>query len=377
MDAPMCKKLAALRAESGLTQEEVANHLGITKAAVSKWECAQSMPDISLLPAIADLYSTSIDDFFNHDKELDPESINAAYQNALTLLGEDYEAGIAYVRQQIRDHWSCSELLRMMGAALFAQISRLPGFGGSLEGESLRCAEEAERITRRAMELSSKETALLTELPMLTRILLWTGREREAECLIEDHVPKMPNLQAGLLAQLYRETGRREEAVAVLQRALLVSLLEAEAAMASMAPMVDNDRLDDLAKLGEALQADGTFVSLFPTLMPTIRLQEAKNYAREGSAEEALRALEAFADALDDVCAVMSNPVNPGIFDKVEDTLWAEADEATADVRADAVTELRVAYAAALETEEAWAAIRDDERFAQIVARVSGHERKE
>lgn len=85
----------------------------------------------------------------------------------------------------------------MMGAALFAQIPRLPGFGGSLEGESLRCAEEAERITRRAMELSSKETASLAELPMLTRILLWTGREREAERLIEDHVPKAPNRSLG------------------------------------------------------------------------------------------------------------------------------------------------------------------------------------
>lgn len=53
MDAPICRKLASLRAGSGLTQEEVANHLGVTKAAVSKWECEQNMPDISLLPSIA------------------------------------------------------------------------------------------------------------------------------------------------------------------------------------------------------------------------------------------------------------------------------------------------------------------------------------
>lgn len=35
--------LARLRSESGLTQEEAANHLGITKAAVSKWECGGSL----------------------------------------------------------------------------------------------------------------------------------------------------------------------------------------------------------------------------------------------------------------------------------------------------------------------------------------------
>ena len=77
MDIKINEKLARLRTENELTQEEAANHLGITKAAVSKWECGQSMPDISLLPAIADLYSTSIDDLFGRVQELDKESINA------------------------------------------------------------------------------------------------------------------------------------------------------------------------------------------------------------------------------------------------------------------------------------------------------------
>ena len=148
--------LARLRSESGLTQEEAANHLGITKAAVSKWECGQSMPDISLLPAIADLYSTSIDDLFGRVQEPDKESINAAYQTALALLGEDYDAGLDYVRQQVRENWTCCDLLRMMGAALFAQIPKLRGFnGGLLEDESLQCADEAERIIRRVIDPDS------------------------------------------------------------------------------------------------------------------------------------------------------------------------------------------------------------------------------
>lgn len=108
--------------------------------------------------------------------------------------------------------------------------------------------------------------------------------------------------------------------------------------------------------------------------MPTIRLQEAKNYAREGSAEDALRALDPFADTLDDTCTAMSSPANPRIFDKVQNMLWAEADEAVDGARTEAVAELRAAYVAALETEEVWATVRSDERFAQIIARVSCYE---
>lgn len=372
MDTRINEILARLRSESGLTQEEAANHLGITKAAVSKWDCGQSMPDISLLPAIADLYSTSIDDLFGRVQELDKESINAIYRTALTLLGEDYDTGLDYVRKQVRENWTCCELLRMMGAALFAQIPRIPGFnGGSLEDESLQCADEAERIIRRVIELSSSEAGISVELPSLVRILLWTGREREAEKLLDGYERKEPNLQAALLAQLHREAGRNEEALTVLQRALLISLLEAQSTIAAMVPMVDDSRLAELADLAAALQPDKTFASIFPTLMPTIRLQQAKNLVRTAQADDAFRALDAFADALDESCAVMSNPVNPGIFDKVEDMLWDDADDEVVRTRSEGVAELRAAYVSAHESDRLWDSLRDDGRFCQVIARIS------
>ncbi len=372
MDTRINETLARLRSESGLTQEEAANHLGITKAAVSKWECGQSMPDISLLPAIADLYSTSIDDLFGRVQEPDKESINAAYQTALALLGEDYDAGLDYVRKQVRENWTCCELLRMMGAALFAQIPKIPGFNGdSLEDESLQCADEAERIIRRVIELSPSEAGVSAELPSLVRILLWTGREREAEKLLDGYERKGPSLQAALLAQLHREAGRNEEALAVLQRALLVSLLEAQSAMAAMVPMVDDSRLAELADLAAALQPDKVFASIFPTLMPAIRLQQAKNLVRTAPTDEVFSALDAFADALDEACAVMSNPVNPGIFDKVEDMLWDDADDEVVRTRSEGVAELRAAYVSALESDGLWDSVRDDVRFGQIAARLS------
>ncbi len=44
-----CKRIACLRRKMSLSQSELAEHLGITSQAVSKWECGSSLPDIELL----------------------------------------------------------------------------------------------------------------------------------------------------------------------------------------------------------------------------------------------------------------------------------------------------------------------------------------
>lgn len=368
------EKFASLRVGNRLTQEEVAHHLGITKAAVSKWECGQSLPDITLLPDIARLYSTTVDDLLGCEQTLDEEAVNEVYQRALELLGEDYAAGCEYVGSQAREHWGSPELLRLLRTALFAQISVLPGFDGeSLEGQSLECAREAERIIRRIIELSSEEEASAIELPALARILMWTGRRSEAEELLNERTRKEPSLEASLLAQLHVEAGSKDEGIAVLQRALLVSLLEAQAAMASMAPLVDDGRLSDLTRLAEALQMDGELTALFPTLMPTLYLQQAKNRIGEADAEGVLGALGLFTEALDEACAVMSSPINPVLLDKVQDMMWAEEDEAIAETRLSSVSELRAAYATSLSTDDIWTPLRGDRRFTAIVERVSGN----
>ena len=55
------------RKELGLTQEGLAQKLGVTNQAVSKWESGQSCPDIALLPALADLFGITIDALFGRE----------------------------------------------------------------------------------------------------------------------------------------------------------------------------------------------------------------------------------------------------------------------------------------------------------------------
>ncbi|MBO6014667.1 MAG: helix-turn-helix domain-containing protein [Oscillospiraceae bacterium] len=59
------KKIRQLRFKAGLTQEQLAEKMGIAPQSVSKWENAVAMPDISMLPLLAETFGVSIDDLFD------------------------------------------------------------------------------------------------------------------------------------------------------------------------------------------------------------------------------------------------------------------------------------------------------------------------
>jgi len=59
------KKIRQLRFKAGLTQEQLAEKLGIGAQSVSKWENAVAMPDITALPLLAEIFGVTIDDLFD------------------------------------------------------------------------------------------------------------------------------------------------------------------------------------------------------------------------------------------------------------------------------------------------------------------------
>ena len=58
------EQICVLRKQKGITQKKLAEALGVTTQAVSKWENARSWPDIQLLPDIAKIFDVSIDELF-------------------------------------------------------------------------------------------------------------------------------------------------------------------------------------------------------------------------------------------------------------------------------------------------------------------------
>lgn len=71
------KNIATYRKAKGLTQEELGAMIGITNQSVSKWESEVSMPDILLLPEIANALNITLDDLYGIAKEPEKVSVSA------------------------------------------------------------------------------------------------------------------------------------------------------------------------------------------------------------------------------------------------------------------------------------------------------------
>ncbi len=78
MNETMGSIIARLRREKGMTQEQLANAVGISYQAVSKWENELSSPDISALPLLADIFGVSVDALFGRESAEREETALAA-----------------------------------------------------------------------------------------------------------------------------------------------------------------------------------------------------------------------------------------------------------------------------------------------------------
>lgn len=67
MNIKIGENIKRLRTERGITQERLAEVLGVSTVAVSKWERGETMPDISFLPHLAYFFETTIDDLLSYD----------------------------------------------------------------------------------------------------------------------------------------------------------------------------------------------------------------------------------------------------------------------------------------------------------------------
>ena len=97
-------KIKELRKQRGITQEQLANSIGISFQAVSKWENNLALPDISLAPILASYFGVSMDDLFDfHLTELE-QKVDAICKEAYQYRESDPEKSRAILEEGLKTY---------------------------------------------------------------------------------------------------------------------------------------------------------------------------------------------------------------------------------------------------------------------------------
>jgi transcriptional regulator with XRE-family HTH domain len=89
MDLTIGNKIKALRKQRGITQEQLADSIGISFQAVSKWENNVALPDITLVPALASYFGVTTDELLDYNLKEMRENITAICDEAYKYRESD------------------------------------------------------------------------------------------------------------------------------------------------------------------------------------------------------------------------------------------------------------------------------------------------
>ncbi|MGG0655291.1 helix-turn-helix domain-containing protein [Rummeliibacillus pycnus] len=111
--------ISSLRKQKGITQDQVAAYVGVSKAAVSKWETGLSYPDILLLPKLATYYNLSIDELLGYKPQMTKEDIQKLYiELSQEFATKPFDEVYSRIQSIIDEYYSCFPLLMQMAVLL-------------------------------------------------------------------------------------------------------------------------------------------------------------------------------------------------------------------------------------------------------------------
>lgn len=229
------------RREQGLTQEQAAHRLGVTASAVNKWERGASLPDITLLPALARLLGVDLNTLLDFSEELSDSEISE-FVNSLheTVQSEGYAAAFERAEKKTHEYPSCEKLLLssayyLDGALYLYAVDEPSPFREKLDAWYDRLAESTDAEVR------------LSALVMVLNRCRANGELERAEALVQS-LPRNVIDRTEQLALLYTAQGKMDEARRLWQSRALEGINEAVTAMGHL--------VSDAQKAGQSEAAD-------------------------------------------------------------------------------------------------------------------------
>ena len=361
------RTIARERRRMGITQEALASHLGVSKAAVSKWELGQSLPDVSLLPRIAAYFSLTLDKLFDWRDELSQEESSALYAEVYALGEKDLGAAHERLQALAAEHYSDANLLLMLASLLTVWAGGMATpFTSAGEKDAAPdaddLADEALALLDRVPEVATDPSTIYLAQQQKATTLFQAGRHEEAATLLE---PLVRRQDAGaptmLLASAYRKLGRDDEALDLLQAERLRA---ATFVLSSL--MQEVGMRDDAAFALAAADAAGAVFEA------TMSLEAAEVLRGAGEKDAALDAFVRASDAVRAVPALRDLSGSP-LWDRMADRLdpaqageaWAAHKSRQAD---EAASLMRQAFAEQVSSPKWRELAGDDPRYLSVLA---------
>ena len=164
----LAENLKKYRVLKNLTQEDVAEYLGITAQSVSKWERGESYPDITFLPALANIFETSVDLLIGMDTIRAEETRLNIHKRAVEFQRNgDYDSAEKMYRDALLIYPNKPGMILGLASTL------------ALKGST----EEAIELMERGLPLSINEKQKSTMRAALCFLYLKAGREDKANRL--------------------------------------------------------------------------------------------------------------------------------------------------------------------------------------------------
>lgn len=208
--------IAYKRKEKGLTQDQLASYMGVSKTAVSKWETNQSFPDVTFLPILASFFDISIDTLIGYEPQMTNEDITLFYRNMCTaFVQQPLEEVLAQLDQKAKKYHSCYTLLLYISLLYINHLNLLPA---EQTTEMILKAKELLVIVR-LHSTKLREQRMALECEAMCELVL--KEPHKAIALLDKIEPISSN---AILAQSYQQNQEVDKAIEVLQADMLQSI---------------------------------------------------------------------------------------------------------------------------------------------------------
>jgi transcriptional regulator with XRE-family HTH domain len=289
----IAKTLVTKRREKGITQDELAAYIGVSKASVSKWETEQSYPDITFLPQLAAYFNISIDKLMGYAPQMAKEDIKRLYHRlASAFATRPFDEVLGECRRIIKKYYSCFPLLLQM-AVLLANHHMLAEEKKVQEAILKEAVELCIRIKTESDDVWLSKDA--TSLEAVCYLML--QQPQEILNLLGESIRPIPT-DYEIVSQAYQIMGNTSKAKEVTQISMYQHLLALIGATpAYLLLNADNSKkTEDILHRALSVAAIYHLEKLHPNTMLQTYFTAAQVYSLQGNIENSLDMLQKYAD---------------------------------------------------------------------------------